>query len=255
MKLATPRPALTTINGAVHKTPGVSASIKKPTMNNQINRTLFGYRTPNPTSTTDKPANAKLALTMGAKSATTATTTAAANQKSRLPVSTFNQRSNFTKPTTSTAAKSSTATTPSLVKQRLEFFSKPQISSRANGPAPATSKTPMNSRLAEDKKAASAVNTPFGRLFTPKSQPMYPTGSSAVKSSSSSVAQPPNRFVKSTTVVRNQPGLLSKTPAAKRPLPSSCDKKVSRTVDCAKSIKRRSIKFLNAVINVIFFKV
>lgn len=225
MKLATPRSVLATINGT-NKTPGATMSAKNPVTAIQTNRSLFGYRTPNPTSTTEKLANTKLTLTLGAKSAIATTT---ANQKSRLPVSMVNPRSNLTKPTSSTSAKSAT---PSLVKQRLEFFNKPQTPRVAG----ALAKTPMSTRLAQDKKAASAANTPFGRLFTPKEN--------QTASTTKPVAQ--TRFSKTTATTKN-PALFSKTPAAKRPLPSSYDKKVSRTVDCANSIKRRSIKFLNAV--------
>lgn len=176
----------------------------------RLNRPLFGYRTPNPTSNVAAANPSKLAMTIGAKPSTTI----AAAAKSRLPVSTA---SNL-------ARNPSLKSTPSgIVRQRLSFFGQQQ------------SKTPSNNQrlaaLREDKKPV----TP-----KPSTPAVSKTPAPASVKRVASVKQP-TTFKPATT------GLFSKTPAPKRPLPSQFDKKVSRTVDCAKNIKRRSIKFLNNV--------
>lgn len=206
-KGVTPRHVSTSISNS--KTP--SSVAKKPT-EGVLNRPLFGYRTPNPTTGPSASGNPKLTMTMGAKPV--------GGVKSRLPVSTNMGRVNPTKSAPATG----------IVKQRLQFFS------NRSPRQPVTTKTPINDRLAairDNKKPLS----PFERLYTPKNQ------QSVVKK----VVETKNSVAKSSIPARG-PALMSKTPAPKRTLPSAIEKKISRTVDCAKSIKRRSIKFLNNVI-------
>lgn len=201
------------------KTPSVGKTCEEV----KLNRPLFGYRTPNPTSTTSALAkinNVKLTQTADNKPQ------AAATHKSRLPISVGMGRQ---MKTNSAAVNQKPSTTPGLVKQRLQFFNQQHhVTPRVTQPTAA--KTPMtNSRLAA--------------LATPKNPAtVVRTGSTAKR---------PVEF-KPTVVPKTAPAaksaqLLSKTPAVKRPLPHMIEKKISRTVDCAKSIKRRSIKFLNNV--------
>jgi hypothetical protein len=170
---------------------------------------------------------------------------------SKLPVSVT---ASIKTPTTSAAAVGGSSlikmpkTTPStaqkqtplsgIVKQRLQFF----CNNNTNN------KTPASNRLAAVKED-SKINPPssVSKGTTPASRKLTVFGGAG--SSSSSAAKHPT--TKATMMKTNLNSRImqqgSKTPAAPRPLPSGLEKKVSRTVGCAQSIKRRSIKILNNV--------